>query len=133
MQITDIEPLLIAGFVVPIKVENHHLQVSNLLGRYLGDEPRIILRDDVSPQMIAETLLHEVIHAIIGLYLEGHEDVSEHVVAMIAQGMFQVLQANQEFTKYVSGDFEDEPTDCRGGDECPSCESCKCTEPTETS
>lgn len=132
MQVTDVSPVYIAGFTVPIVVENHHLQVANLLGRYLGDEPRIIIRDDVSPQMMAETTLHEVLHAICGLYLESQE-ISEYVTAMIAQGLFQVLQDNPEFTKYVSGGFGDEPTDCKEGDECPACVNCKSTDPTETS
>lgn len=130
MKVTEVSPLTIAGFTVPVEVENHHLQVAGLLGRYLGDEPRIVVRDDMSPQMVAQTTLHEVIHAVIGIYLEGHTDLSEHVIAMIAQGLFQVLQDNEALTQYISGGFEDEPTSCQGGDECPACVNSKCTNQT---
>ena len=104
MKAIDVSPLRVGGFVVPVEIENQHLHVAGLVGRYLGDEPRIIIRDDLTAQTIAETVLHETLHAIVEIYLEGMADnISEHVVAMISQGLFQVLQDNPELTEYVSG------------------------------
>ena len=131
MQVTDVSPVYVAGFTIPIEIETHPLQVAHQLGQYLGDEPRIIIRGDVPPQMMAETVLHEVLHAIGGLYLESQE-ISEHMISMLAQGLLQVIQDNPEFTKYVSGGFEEEPIDCKGGDACQACVSCKSTDPTVT-
>lgn len=112
MKLEDISPIYVGGFQIPISIETHHMETAGLVGRYLHDEARIVMRGGMTPQVSALTLLHEILHAAVEIYLEGlPEGVSEHVVAMMANGLFQILQDNPDFTAYVSGGFDEDEDD----------------------
>ena len=123
MKVDEVGPLRIGGYQIAVDVENQHLAVAGVLGAYACDELKIMMKDEGPPQLVAETLIHEVLHAIAEIYLEGYADgVSEHVVAMLGQGLFQVLRDNPGFAAFVTGGF-DEP-ELEGGAECTErCES----------
>ena len=110
MELKEVETIRVGGYTFVVSIDNHQMETVQLLGRCVTDDLRIIMRDNAPKAILAETLLHEVVHAIFDVYMEGIDDKinSEHVVAMISQGFFQVLQDNPEFTYFVSGGFEDE-------------------------
>lgn len=108
MLVQEVGPLSIGGYKIDVAIENQHLEIAGLLGRYLNDDTKIMLRDTMPKQVIAETLLHEVMHAIAEVYLEGMPDgIHEHVIAVLSQGLFQVLQDNPDFTFFVAGGYEE--------------------------
>ena len=108
MKANEIGSLRIGGYQIPVNIENQHLAIAGVLGVYAGDDLKIMIRDDGPAALIADTVLHEVLHAITEIYLEGHtECVSEHIIAMLAQGLFQVLQDNPNFTSYVAGKYRE--------------------------
>tara|TARA_Y100000310_G_scaffold336580_1_gene421529 strand:- start:1694 stop:2050 length:357 start_codon:yes stop_codon:yes gene_type:complete len=116
MNLNNIGPLRIGGYWIPIEVDNPHCHMTGLLGRYAGDDTKIIQRDDNLPaQVVAETNLHEVLHGIAEIYMEG-TDVPETTIAMLAQGLFQVMGDNPDWVFFVSGGYE-EP-EIEGDEEC---------------
>lgn len=112
MNLDEIGPLRIGGYQIPIEIDNQHCHMTGVLGRYAGDDTKIIQRDDNLPkQVIAQTCLHEVMHAINEVYIEGI-DIDEHIIAMLSQGLFQVMQDNPDLVFYIAGGYDEPEVEC---------------------
>lgn len=126
MDLTKVSPLYLGGFEIPVVDESDKLKLAGLVGYYDGDEPSIQLRSvGVGEQSQAQTLLHEALHAVAYIFLEG-EEVGERVVAGMSQGIFQLLADNPGFVDVITGcfpDHADEYADCTG---CTIGEYCVC-------
>lgn len=74
----------------------------NHVGSWHSLRMRINVREGQLPHDEADTLLHEVLHAI--LHCQGREnggDEEETYVRAIATGLLVVLRENPEFTKWL--------------------------------
>jgi len=72
-------------------------------GLHWGAKSRIDILAGQTPVEEADTLLHEVMHAI--LYCQGREyggEVEETYVRALATGLIGVLQDNPEFASWLS-------------------------------
>ena len=83
----------VAGFEIPIEVDNVKLMHLNMMAGYESFTNQIVVRDDCDEQVQHEALLHEIIHAISDIYL-GEADLPESVVGPLAMGLFQVVRDN---------------------------------------
>ena len=54
--------------------------------------------DDV----LADTILHETLHAIWGSYVEQEQAEEETVVTMLSHGMCQVIRDNKKFIEEIT-------------------------------
>lgn len=75
------------------------------LGQCQALEQQILLRSGIKGQMAADTLLHEVIHAIEAIYAL---DLKEEQVRLVATGLTQVFQDNPEFYGWIAERLEEE-------------------------
>ncbi len=50
----------------------------------------IVVASILGEQRLSECLIHELLHAIEGVYLSGETD--EHLIKALAEGLFQVLE-----------------------------------------
>lgn len=80
--------------VVPLKEDEHE----DADGIMIIDEQLICVRDKPAQEYMADTLLHETIHAIDEtLFLK----MTERQVSNIASVLLQVLKDNPEFTSWI--------------------------------
>ena len=100
MNVEELPPVIVGGFRIAIKVDNVRLVGDGLYGQHRNDELCILIRDDVPRALIAETVLHEVIHAISSVYLENLV-LDEQRVGLLAQGLFQVIQSNPRLIEFI--------------------------------
>lgn len=95
MKISDLTTVKVGGFDVSIEDQTEQLQYLQVYASFQGGKMAIGLRNDTAPQMLGQSLLHEIIHAIESVYLEGDE-LSERQLSALAQGLFQVSRDNPE-------------------------------------
>lgn len=95
MKIKDLTTVKVGGFDVSIEDQTEQLQYLQVFASFQGSKMNIGLRTGDAPQMLAQSLLHEIIHAIESVYLEGDE-LSERQLSALAQGLFQVFRDNSE-------------------------------------
>lgn len=75
----------------------------NVYGMTYYDEHRIVIRDGLLPIEEADTLLHEVMHALIasaGITIPDTEE--EPIVRALASTLTGVLKENPTFRRYIN-------------------------------
>jgi Zn-dependent peptidase ImmA (M78 family) len=73
-------------------------------GFYHRDRSLIGIAQGLSPAEEADTVLHEILHAIVAHSVPGEMDEAseEKVVYALASGLYAVLQDNPKFSKYLT-------------------------------
>ena len=89
-------PIYVGGFAIDVEDATKELTDRGLWGFFSLPLSKIQMRTDLTEQAQAQTLVHEVIHAIENVYLEGDE-LTERQVAALSQGLFQVSVDNPNF------------------------------------
>lgn len=79
------------------------LSRNNMHGLCHKDQGVIEYNTTYGPQALADTLVHEVLHAIWFLHLDEEEVEEEKAVTMLAHGLCQVIKDNPKFIKEVQG------------------------------
>ena len=102
MNISTITPVKVGGFNIKIEDQTEALTYQSLAGTFQGGNNKICLRTDFAEDLQAQSLVHEVGHAIESVYLEA-DQLSEAQLSAFTQGWFQVLRDNPEFIKAVVG------------------------------
>jgi Zn-dependent peptidase ImmA (M78 family) len=63
-------------------------------------EQLIVVNGDQQPQAVADTLLHEITHALFDALALAGEQTEERLVRLLSTGLCTVLQDNPNFTKW---------------------------------
>jgi hypothetical protein len=69
----------------------------------------IVLQPDVADMVLRETLLHEVLHAVLfntGLSDRMTDKAEEHLVRALSPALFGLLRDNHNLVQYLIGDDE---------------------------
>jgi hypothetical protein len=93
MNIDIPKKIKIAGFDYKIRMDKEadkDLQSMNWLGSQSCNRQLIQVHSDQSPQQMSNTFLHEIIHAVNGLY--NNNKMDEDGVNQLANGMHQVFE-----------------------------------------
>ena len=95
--------LVIGSQTYTVGFDNTHLSPFGAVGVTHKDTQRIILADNLPNDAIADTLIHEVLHAICHNYIPDVDDSDEEkVVTQIAHGLTQVIRDNPQLMKEVA-------------------------------
>ena len=95
MNFDELGWIRVGGFHVSVVDGTEALEYQSLDGAWLGSEHLIQIRTNIDPQSQAETLVHEICHAINAVYLEPCE-LTEAVIALFSEGLFQVIVDNPQ-------------------------------------
>lgn len=76
------------------------IELSGLLGAAHSVSSRIIVSDGQSPEMLADTVLHEIIHAINHSRDVGDGETEERFTSQAATGLCEFWQRNAEFVTW---------------------------------
>ena len=63
-------------------------------------EQLIVVNGDQKPEAVADTLLHEIMHALFDALALAGEQTEERLVRLLSTGLCTVLQDNPNFTKW---------------------------------
>ena len=74
-----------------------------LLGLCLKDEAKIVYAGGKPPDVVADTILHETMHAIWHAYVYRQEVEEEEAVTMLTHGLVQVMRDNKKFFEELKG------------------------------
>jgi len=82
---------------------------SDLYGITTHGHLEIVLHPDVADTVLRETLLHEVLHAV--LYVTGTSDrlsdkAEEHLIRSLSPALFALLRDNPDLVQYLTGGNE---------------------------
>lgn len=69
----------------------------------------IALQPDVADMVLRETLLHEVLHAVLfntGISDRMTDKAEEHLVRALSPALFSLLRENPELVRYLTGGDE---------------------------
>jgi hypothetical protein len=66
----------------------------------------IRVRDDISEQRSAETMIHEILHAVWDTQGLGDNDAEERIVTCLALGLSQVIRDNPDFVAWMQQNLE---------------------------
>lgn len=88
--------LKIGSQVYKLKAKGALLQEQSVLGLCFKDISEIHYSELKPPDVIADTILHEVLHAIVHNYLYDIEE-EEEIVTQMAHGLVQVMRDNPKF------------------------------------
>ena len=128
MNIEKLGPIYVGGLSVEVKYDTEILQSCGIVAQWRGTRTDIRLRRDMEKQVTLQSLIHEVGHAIDGIYNEGNE-MSEPQMAAFTQGWFQVLRDNPQLAEAVVAlNVDDKPgkvVPCCG-DDCECGHDCEC-------
>ena len=102
MNFSTITPIKVGGFNIKVDDQTESLTYQSLAGSFQGGNNRICIRTDFGEELQAQSLVHEVGHAIESVYLEA-DQLSEAQLSAFTQGWFQVLRDNPEFVNAVIG------------------------------
>ena len=75
----------------------------NLLGLCHKDHSLIKYSDQHPESVVADTVLHEVLHAIWHNYLSEDSAEEEKAVTMLTHGLIQVIRDNPKFIDEIRG------------------------------
>lgn len=100
MIISSVNPITVGGFNIVVKDGTEGLNYQGLAGTFVGARGEILVRTDCGPEMQAQTLLHEVGHAVESVYLEA-DQLSEAQLSAFTQGWFQVMRDNPQFIQAI--------------------------------
>jgi len=135
MTYDEIRPIIVGGLEIEVAEDTHNLQMVDLMGKFESLQSTIYGRLDVPAQLQAQTLLHEVVHAISSIYLETVR-LDETQCALLSQGLFQVLRDNPDLIEFILD--AEEACNCECGEETETPTSsnspqlCTCTPPLTT-
>lgn len=85
-------------FLVPSLVDNDEKE---MLGLYQHDLHCLFIREGLSPQEEAHTVIHEVLHSIYRLYEVDSFDKEERIVAVVSNGLVDVIVRNPKLLDYL--------------------------------
>jgi len=80
-----------------------------LFGMTLHKSLEIIIQPDAADTVIRETLLHEVLHAVLyntGISDRMTEKTEEHLIRALSPALFVLLRDNKKFLGYIVGSDE---------------------------
>ncbi len=101
MSLNKIGPVRLGGFAIEVVENSEQLRDRGLMGFMSTLEMQLEVRvDDTSDQVAAQTLVHEVLHAIDEVYAEG-DHLSEAQVMSVSHGLFQLIVDNPHFIKAI--------------------------------
>ncbi len=101
MNLDKIGPVRLGGFAIDVVDNSEQLRDRGLMGFMSTLDMRLEVRvDDTSDQVAAQTLVHEALHAIDEVYLEG-DHLSEAQVMSISHGLFQLIVDNPGFIRAI--------------------------------
>lgn len=69
----------------------------------------IVLQPDVADMVLRETLLHEILHAVLfntGLSDRMTDKAEEHMVRALSPALFSLLRENPDLVRYLTGSDE---------------------------
>lgn len=66
----------------------------------------IRVRDDISRQRSAETMIHEILHAVWDTQGLGDNETEERIVTCFGLGLSQVIRDNPDFVAWVQQNLE---------------------------
>lgn len=103
MRLDELQPIIVAGldFAVIPDYDNKMLQNSNRVGEHDPVQLTLEVCMDIPLLLQAQTLLHELFHAIGQVYMEGRL-LDEVDVAALSQGFFQVLRDNPDLVEFLT-------------------------------
>jgi hypothetical protein len=82
----------------------HSKEINGNYGRYKDANLLIEIANEVSPQAIAVSSFHEILHAIVtsqGLHLKLHGDQEEDIVRAFEVGLLGFFRDNPKYLKYL--------------------------------
>lgn len=99
-----------AGLDVDIEIWDHDAALaSQCYGQYSPVEGLIRIDPANPPRRIAETLLHESLHAIWDHYhMQGDPAEEEQIVSVLATALIQIFRDNPEFLELLTQVMEKE-------------------------
>lgn len=70
---------------------------------FIDDEKAIIfIRDDLNPQVMAETILHEAFHGLLdGMSASESKDGDEALVIRLGRGMTSFIRDNHDLMEWI--------------------------------
>ncbi len=78
----------------------------NEQGVYISDKSQIRIQRDMQPRESLNTVLHEIIHAIIFVYgakqIFKDEEEEERVVGLVGNGLAEAFSRNPELAKWTA-------------------------------
>lgn len=86
----------VGGFSVRLLTDTQTLHQDGLMGQWRPLESSIRYRDDCHIEVQAQTILHELCHAISSVVHEAGPYLTEEQVAPFSQGLFQVIRDNPD-------------------------------------
>ena len=82
--------------------------IENALGLCNQLKGVILIRPGMGLSRTQSTLLHEVMHVIVGQACLGLEpEKEEQIVTLVSQMLFETLRTNKEFTKFMTAEGKD--------------------------
>jgi hypothetical protein len=69
-------------------------------GRIRHSQTRIQIEADLNQQMTAQTLLHEILHAVVSQI--AMPSLKEEVIDSLATGVYQVIRENPQLVKMIN-------------------------------
>ena len=96
----QVKSLKVGGLVYRVVRNDVAMEAADFYGSTAGLTSTIMVRHDIDARVLVLTLLHETLHAIANVYMEGFKP-TEQAVGAIAQGLFQVLVDNPKFTRTI--------------------------------
>ena len=103
MRLDEINPIIVAGLdygIIP-DYTNKLIQEKNRIGEHDPINLTLEVCVDVPLLLQAQTLLHELFHALGAVYMEGRL-LDEVDVAALSQGFFQVLRDNPDLVEFLT-------------------------------
>lgn len=86
--------------VIPVKIQ--HPDLSEAFGLCDNVGAKIFVRTDMAPEMVADTLLHEIMHAV--WYYMGLDDreLEENAINRLSSGLICAMIDNPDLLKYLT-------------------------------
>ena len=100
---SDIQTVRVGGFDIRIESDaqcTRDLQNMGLCAQFVTLQSKIVIRDDMDEQVQAQSLVHEIGHAIESVYLES-DGLTERQIAAFTQGLYQVLRDNRALIEMI--------------------------------
>lgn len=95
-----------------VKVGPHQVSIAfvgeleDCFGDYDKHKERIRVDTNISDTQIADTLLHEILHAVHYIYGIKDEHEEEQIVTVTATALSQVIQDNPKVMKFITSKLQ---------------------------
>ncbi len=101
------DKIKVSGFTIAIEEwESSEAAAQGKYGMFSPHQLKIQVDTSIDPQIVAETLLHEVLHAIFWANIIDTTLDEEPVVEKTSLGLFQVLRDNPNLIKFFTNFFK---------------------------